>query len=148
VSAFAVVNLSASGAGSGVESDGLGQTSLPFVEAPKALRPQLQRTGHVQRIECAEAEGGAISPGEIDVGFPCSMGKLYRSPQAREVVAPEFSPYFLRFNESEPLQKDLLINSVCQLRVVEGRNPDGEAESHALINARRVRIRDVARSTA
>jgi hypothetical protein len=41
-----------------------------------------------------------------------------------------------------------LINSVCQLRVVEGRNPDGEAESHALINARRVRIRDVARSTA
>ncbi len=63
------------------------------------------------------------------------MRKLYRGPQAGEVVALEFSPYFLRFNESEPIQKDLLINRVSQFRVVEGRDPDGEAESYALVYA-------------
>jgi hypothetical protein len=64
------------------------------------------------------------------------MRKLNRSPQAREVVVLEFTPYLLRFNESETFQKDLLMDGICQFRLIEGRNPDGEAKNHALVYAR------------
>jgi len=132
--------------GARIEPNRLGQPGLAFIEGPEALRLQLQRTGNMQRVQRTHAESGSVAPGKIGTCFPYAMRKLNRSPQAREVVALEFSAYFLRFNESKPFQKDLLINSVCQFRVVEGRDPDGEAEIHALVYTFRMRIRDVARN--
>jgi hypothetical protein len=60
----------------GVESDRFSQPRLPLIEGPEPIRLQLQRAGHVQRVEGADAENGTMSASEIVAGLP-SLGREF-----------------------------------------------------------------------
>lgn len=132
------------GSGAGIESHCLGQAGLPVVEGPKVLRLQLQRAGNVQRIQGAYAESRAIAAGEVGAGLPGVRRKSRPGPDPISTIAPKITPDLSRVCRGEPLQKYLLKDRICQFGAIEFREPHGGAASHARVNARGVRVRDVA----
>jgi len=70
----------------------LRQLGLTIIEGPEALGAELQGAGYMQRVEGADAEGGAVAAGQVDAGLPGSIGELDRMPDSLLAIFLEFVP--------------------------------------------------------
>jgi len=115
-----------------------------FVEGPELFGFQFERTGDVEGIEGADAEGRAISPGEVDAGFPSSRRKSHFNPDTMSAIALEITPYMIRIRRGEPLQKHLLKERVCQFGATEVSEPTETLPAMHASTRTECGVRDVA----
>jgi len=127
----------------GVESYGLGQLGLAFVEGPEAVRAQFQGAGDVQRVQGAEAESGAVTPCEIDACLPGLTRKTSAFPNARTEVAFEAVPCQSRIGKGKPSKKCLPEDCICQFAAIEGRQANSRFRPEASHHFGRMRVPNV-----
>ena len=130
----------------GVDPRSFRQSRLPLIVRPKLLSPELKGAGHMQRVERADAQGGAVPLGQINARLPGLMGEIDRDPNSFLRIPFKIAPSRLRLSKREPRQKHLLIDRIGKFHAIERCEEDSGSISQPLVDAQRMRIGNVTRN--
>jgi hypothetical protein len=132
------------GSGGGVEADGFSESGLTVVEGPELLRGEFEGAGNVQGVERADAEGGAIKLRKVDAKVPGGFGKVVLVKDICFAIAPEGKPGALRLGVRQLSAKDILMDRVSHLGLMERCDQDGAGNNcHTAVGFGGVSVIDV-----
>jgi hypothetical protein len=130
--------------GSCVKADGFGEFGLTVVEGPEFLSVQFEGAGDVQGVEGADAEGGTVKLRKVDAKGPGGFGKVVLIKDICFAIAPEGKPGALRLGVRQLSAKDILMDCVSHLGLMERCDQDGAGNNrHAAVGFGGVSIIDV-----
>jgi len=107
----------------GVQSDGLGESSLAIIESPKTVCLEFQRASYMQTVERSNAKFRSVATPQFGRDMKRALGNAGRNPHTSGLVSIQLFLDRTCFHEGQQLPKNMLPQGMGPFRLVKRREP-------------------------